>query len=339
MTKLILTHEEIGALQSLLADLAKRYTNVDDEDWLREASVYAHELPRRVRAFLNDFKHTEPRGGICVISGYPIDEERVGRTPRHWNTRQAVSSTLPEELLLVLYGSLLGDSMGWATQQNGYMIHDVMPVKECEGMQLGTGSLQELWWHSEDAFHPYRGDYLGLMCVRNPDKVPTSLASIDGIEMAPEQVSLLFEPHFTIRPDESHLADNNFRKVEEGGLLTDAFKKIRNMNSSPERISVLFGDPRSPYLRIDPYFMDEADDPRAQSALDDLTESLNKKIWDCVLDAGDYLFIDNYRTVHGRKPFKPHYDGNDRWLKRLNITRDLRKSRDARPSCSSRLLF
>jgi enduracididine beta-hydroxylase len=58
-----------------------------------------------------------------------------------------------------------------------------------------------------------------------------------------------------------------------------------------------------------------------------------------VLEPGDYVFIDNYRTVHGRKPFKARYDGNDRWLKRTNITKDLRKSRAARISCTDRLIY
>jgi alpha-ketoglutarate-dependent taurine dioxygenase len=58
-----------------------------------------------------------------------------------------------------------------------------------------------------------------------------------------------------------------------------------------------------------------------------------------VLEPGDFVFIDNYRAVHGRKPFKARYDGNDRWLKRINITRDLRKSRDARLSSTERLIF
>jgi len=39
--------------------------------------------------------------------------------------------------------------------------------------------------------------------------------------------------------------------------------------------------------------------------------------------------------VHGRKPFTARFDGTDRWLKRVCITRDLRKSRDARAHSTS----
>jgi alpha-ketoglutarate-dependent taurine dioxygenase len=51
---------------------------------------------------------------------------------------------------------------------------------------------------------------------------------------------------------------------------------------------------------------------------------------DLRLEAGDFCFIDNFRVVHGRKPFTPRHDGTDRWLKRINVTCDLRKSRGAR---------
>lgn len=34
---------------------------------------------------------------------------------------------------------------------------------------------------------------------------------------------------------------------------------------------------------------------------------------------GDLTLIDNDVAVHGRIPFRPRYDGTDRWLKRVLI--------------------
>ena len=65
---------------------------------------------------------------------------------------------------------------------------------------------------------------------------------------------------------------------------------------------------------------------------------MDEVIEDDALAPGDFIFVDNYKAVHGRKPFKAHYDGTDRWLKRVNITRDLRKSRDGRLSPDSRVI-
>jgi alpha-ketoglutarate-dependent taurine dioxygenase len=111
------------------------------------------------------------------------------------------------------------------------------------------------------------------------------------------------------------------------------------MNSNPEKAPVFFGSPDAPYLRVDPYFMDRLDDdPEAQQALDALVKLIDASLVDLVLEQGDFCFIDNYRAVHGRKPFKARYDGNDRWIKRISMTRDLRKSRQARASVTTRVI-
>jgi hypothetical protein len=50
------------------------------------------------------------------------------------------------------------------------------------------------------------------------------------------------------------------------------------------------------------------------------------------------LFVDNYRAVHGRRPFTARYDGTDRWLKRIGVSRDLRRSRDAGATGAARVI-
>ena len=112
------------------------------------------------------------------------------------------------------------------------------------------------------------------------------------------------------------------------------------MNTKPEKVSVFFGSHDSPYLRLDPYFMDPLeDDPEAQQAMNTLIALLDASLIDLVLGPGEFCFIDNYRVVHGRKPFQAKYDGNDRWLKRISLTRDLRKSRDARAGRNARVII
>jgi Fe(II)/alpha-ketoglutarate-dependent arginine beta-hydroxylase len=183
-----------------------------------------------------------------------------------------------------------------------------------------------------------------MLCLRNPDLVETTMAYLDGVNLDEQQVEILFEPRFTIRPDESHLEKNkarsNSRPDGEQELLKAAYQNINRMQNSPDKLSVLFGDRKAPYVRIDPYFMDQLeDDEEAQRALDALVKNIDQQLTGVVLQPGDFIFIDNYRVVHGRKPFKARYDGFDRWLKRINITRDLRKSRSARQSGTSRVIF
>jgi Fe(II)/alpha-ketoglutarate-dependent arginine beta-hydroxylase len=339
MSKIVLQQDEVESIQRVLSEIVADIDTVEDENFQANAAIWAQELPRRVRKHLHDFKLREPVEAVCLISGYPIDQRKIGPTPGHWKNKQGPSGALEEEVLLVLFGSLLGDCIGWSTQQDGYVVHDILPIRGHEGEQLGSGSEQLLWWHTEDAFHPYRGDYLGMMCLRNPDDVATTYAHLDDLPLDPEQIDLLFEPHFTIRPDESHLQKNRSNPDQVEGELVSAYEQIEQMNTRPEKIAVLFGDRSSPYVRLDPYFMDPvSDNERAQAALDALIRSIENRIEDLVIGVGEFCFIDNFKAVHGRKPFKARFDGNDRWLKRINITRDLRKSRTSRPQADSRII-
>ncbi|HEX8189478.1 MAG TPA: guanitoxin biosynthesis L-enduracididine beta-hydroxylase GntD [Pyrinomonadaceae bacterium] len=339
MSRLILDTTEVSAVRALLSELTSQYRSAEDEGFLRDVAVLAHELPLRVRRFLNDFKHLEPASGVCVISGYPLDDAALGPTPEHWKARGDISPTLAEEMLFILCASLLGDVFGWATQQGGRLIHEVLPIKDDEDEQMGTGSKQTIWWHNEEAFHPYRSDYVGLMCLRNRDRVPTTYASVDMLELDDEVTRKLFEPRYTIMPDDTHTAVNNWRDGGAGDALKAAHRRLEEMLNNPQQQPVMFGHPGSPYLCLDPYYMPRPDEGDSLRALDALTREIDAKLSEVVLQPGDILFVDNYRAVHGRKSFRARYDGTDRWLKRVNVTRDLRKSRDSREASSSRIVY
>jgi Fe(II)/alpha-ketoglutarate-dependent arginine beta-hydroxylase len=343
MPTITLEPHEIAETRALLDDLAARHASPEDEAFLNEADLAAHDLPRRVRKAVREFRLYEPASAMLVVRGWPVDEARIGPTPAHWQRHGPENDTRHEDMLLLLLGSLLGAPIGWSTQQGGRVVHDLLPIKGHEHEQVGTGSEELITWHVEDAFHPYRGDYLGMMCLRNPDRVPTTFAPISKVKLAPDRMAVLADPHFVIRPDNSHLPRNgageNGRTPAEEALVRRAYRKIEQMCASPERIPVLFGDPGTPYVRMDPYFMDPPEDDAARESFAELMREVDAALEDCVLEPGDVCFIDNYQAVHGRKPFKARYDGRDRWLKRINVVRDLRKSREARLSATSRVLY
>ncbi|HEX2224717.1 MAG TPA: guanitoxin biosynthesis L-enduracididine beta-hydroxylase GntD [Thermoanaerobaculia bacterium] len=329
---------EAGELRGLAAALRERFGSAENPDFLRHAPLFAHELPRRLRLELLEFKlHESP--AALILSGFPTDPREIGRTPAHWKLRPT-SPALTEEILLVLFASVLGHTIGWSTQQDGRVVHDILPIAGHEGEQMGSGSKEPLLWHTEDAFHPLRGDYLGMACLRNPGAVPTTLCAMDDLEISGRHRRILFEPRFTIRPDQSHLPQHR-GGAELTDELREAYQEIEQMDTAPEKVAVLFGHPDAPYLRVDPVFMDRslADDPEAREALDALVAEVERKIRDVALAPGDFCFIDNFRAVHGRRPFEARFDGGDRWLKRVNVVRDLRKSRAARPAADSLILF
>jgi Fe(II)/alpha-ketoglutarate-dependent arginine beta-hydroxylase len=323
MDQLDIDTAERRALGQLLDEIEGQFENLESDEALHRATVFAHELPIRIRRTLNAFR-LEQMSGVLRISGYLVDQDRVGATPQHWRDR-STSSTRREELLLVLFSSLLGDPFSWATQQNGKLIHDVLPIKGHEQEQLGSSSETPLTWHTEDAFHPLRGDFISFACLRNPCAAATTIGCVDSLELPASTKAILFEERFGIRPDESHLAKNN------SAAGAASFAHISEMQSNPKPVAVLFGEPGRPYIRADPYFMIvQPDDRDAHDALDEFINEMDGKMFDLILESGDFCFLDNYRVVHGRKPFKARHDGTDRWLKRLNVACDLRKSRAAR---------
>jgi Fe(II)/alpha-ketoglutarate-dependent arginine beta-hydroxylase len=346
---LTFNNDEIQQTKHLLNDLTTQFTSPEDAVFLHEAGPTAHALPLRIRRFINDFRLKEDKNAaVCVISGYPIDNQKIGPTPLDRGSKNDASRTLEEQFLLVLLGTLLGDLVAWSTQQAGHIVHDISPVQGQEKDQTGSSSKEELFFHTEDAFHPYRGDYLGMMCLRNNAQAATTIASNSILDRLPDEViQILHEPRFVIRPDKSQFEKHRCPKVNELSeqafeqFLTYSDAKIQKMNAEPEPMAILFGNPQEPYIRVDCYVYMNALDQEAQDALDLFTKVYSEALYDLELAPGQICFVDNLRAVHGRKAFKypARYDGQDRWMKRINITRDLRKSRDMRMTSTSRIIF
>ena len=334
-----LNGSELEEINILLDQAIANYSYAEQPELIDDASVIAQALPLRIRQFLYEFKLRET-APACLIKGYPINDRSLGVTPEHWAGHPDAERTKREQILFVLCSALLGEIFGWLTQQNSYLIHDVFPIRGYEQDQIGSGSEALLLWHTEDAYHPARGDYLGLMCLRNPSQSVTTIGSVDSLaKLTSEQLDILSQPRFIIRPDDAHQATNNYQS--ETSLNTniesayDQIKSatIRHDNAMP----LLYGELSAPYLCVDPAYM-TAIDREAEQTLQALIDVIDAELIDVVLQPGDICFVDNFLAVHGRKPFKANYDGRDRWLKRINITRDLRKSRAYRSHPQSRII-
>jgi Fe(II)/alpha-ketoglutarate-dependent arginine beta-hydroxylase len=318
-------------IDALLERLIDDHGSAESPAFLTDARRlgFAH-LPTGLARFLDRFQRSEFAPAVAVV-GLEVDDAAIGPTPAHWRAQPDPGSTLREELFFVLLGALLGDVFGWATLQDGRLVHNVIPIQSQEQEQSGHGSHAPLAWHTEDGFHPFRCDYLGLMSLRNVDRIPTTMSSIDDVELSPEHRRLLMRPRYVIRPDNEHLV----QRAREGDSLADVPRDWVD----PAPTAVLFGDPERPYLRIDPIFMSVAPgDDEAEAALAAIVGQLEEHLVDVALDQGTVCFIDNYRAVHGRQSFRPRYDGTDRWLKKTVLTRDLRKSRAARARPEARTL-
>lgn len=334
-TELRLTAAEARQVSDLTLRLAERHRAADDEELLLELPLLAAALPERVRRFLRGFALDRARG-FCAVSGHLVDDGRIGATPAHWKDEGRVHHELPEEILVLLYGSLLGEPFGWATQQDGHLVNDVFPIREYAYELLGTGSRTPLTLHTEDAFHPYRADYILLAALRNPDSVPVTVAEADFSVLPDDVLDVLFQSRFDIVPDTSHLPENNTVRTEEDRRVFDS---IARLIDGLGRVPVLTGSRSRPLLRFDATHMSappgDAEAVRAFAAVSGL---LHANLVDRPLEPGTCVFLNNHRVVHSRAAFEARYDGTDRWLKRVNVTHDLRRSGGMRRAAGSRLI-
>jgi Fe(II)/alpha-ketoglutarate-dependent arginine beta-hydroxylase len=248
-----------------------------------------------------------------------VSDGALGATPtsnEHWAPTPEVSRA---DAAMLLVASILGDPFSHSTVQDGSLIINVSPIRGHEDAQLASSSSSTLAWHVEEAFHDFRADWLLLMCMRNTQQAATTFARIDDVDLRPEDLDVLFEERYVVILYSSDPADYVDRPVQT--------------------IPVLSGDQRSPFVRIDPEYMErELADPIAERALTKVIEGLDANLQDVILRPGDILVIDNLRAVHGRRPFEARYDGSDRWLRGLNVTNDLRKSAGRRAGSHGRVL-
>lgn len=292
----------------------------------------AEQLPANLRHFLADFRRREP-ASACLVHGFPVDDAEIGPTPPHWESAMVDRAAAPQEVYLALCGMALGEPFAWATLQSGRIIQNILPIAGDEKRQSGHGSQTLLEFHTEDGFHSRRCDYLLLLGLRNHDRVPTLLASVRDLELDEDIREVLTQPRFYIFPDTEHVRQLTARDPDHPAL-----REMRRMLDTPEPAPVLFGDRVSPYLRIDRPFM-RCVDATAERALDALMVELERVTLEVVVGPGTLLVVDNYLAVHGRRAFQVRYDGTDRWLKKLTVSRNLRRGLVDSEHPSRRVLF
>jgi Fe(II)/alpha-ketoglutarate-dependent arginine beta-hydroxylase len=313
MSRYVLNDADRERVRELAGHFSEHYQTLDASKAMASIQEAAQQLPDGIRTFLASARSKE--SPVFYLSGLPVSGN-LALTPNDWQSSATGSAGGIEEVILLMCAALLGDPFGWVSQQRGRLVQDVLPVKGKEQSLTNSSSRAELKLHTEDVYHPRRCDYVGLLCLRNPDAVGTTVSSVRTLTIPEHTRSILRENRFRFFPDDSHA-----ESYEHSGGIPNLSE--RNFEEGP----ILLGSAQAPYLRIDPDFTTaHPDDVEADAALRELSESLMNAATREVVRPGELVFLDNYQVVHGRDPFTPRYDGYDRWLKRVNIIRDIRRA-------------
>jgi Fe(II)/alpha-ketoglutarate-dependent arginine beta-hydroxylase len=316
-----LTADEAIEIRRLCRSLARTYGSTDEGSLLRDLGRFSEEVPSRVVEEIGSYMES-PEADFALVSHHMVSDRDLGNTPISQKDPIATKTSLEYEMVVMLYGSILGTVFGWATQQAGHIVNDIIPIDTFADQQVGASSKVELAWHTEDAYHPGRADFICLFCLRNPTSAPTTVASILDVKSHRALPEVLFEPCVRIAADDAQAAG-----AEEAGI--DDWTE-----AAVEPVPILSENGSGLQMCVDPAYMSVASDEEGvRDAVTGFCQAIDEHLTEVVLRPGDLLIVNNHRAVHGRRPFKPTYNGRDRWLKRVNVARDF----DVRgPYCADR---
>jgi len=203
---------------------------------------------------------------------------------------------------LIRFCEAWGKPYGFIQEQDGAIVQNLFPIKKNEAEQISSSSLTTLEMHTETAFHPWRPQYVILLCVRGDERAETTYAILDDIlyGLDQETIEILHQPMFTTTLDKS------FQNPGQPDSLI--------------RTAILFNNASS--MTYDRVLMNglNKDASRALTVFSEAIENCKQTF---LLSTGNIAIIENWKVVHGRTPFVPKYDGTDRWLKRVMVRRSM----------------
>ncbi len=275
------------------------------EDFLKYTNEAVYCLPYQQIKPLLDFKINH-KPGFLLLKGFEQDPHLI---PTYEASEEIIAKkkTFYSEFWLALVAKILGEPIGYAQERNGEVFQNVRPRQGQETKIASDSSGVVLDLHVENGYHPIRPDYLLLYGLRQDrhQKGHTLAIEIEEILplLSPEEIAILSSKQFRTS------VDWNFGNLDA------------ERGTGPE-VAILFGDPKNPMIFYDDEYV-IGTTVESQAALEKLRVLLHQKMQGILLKPGEMLVFDNYKCLHGRTSFQAHYDGNDRWLQRLLVIRDL----------------
>ncbi len=275
--------------------------------FLLGAELAFGNFPLEIRRRVLVFRDNANVDGVLLLRGVPRGET-IPLTPLEPN-RDARRETYLAEHYMAAIAKTLGEPVAYVQEKAGKLFQGLYPLRDEAYKQTNASSGTFLKFHTEVAFHHHMLSYVILFGLRQDREraARTIFSSIRRIL-----------PHLTL--------------AQRHELFKQQFKtKIDASFGGGEgpTLAVLSGDPADPYLRFDDDFM-TAETPAGKRALAALRAAVNQERREIAVGPGDMLVIDNHRVVHARSEFLPHFDGQDRYLLRLGIVRDLAVSLEER---------
>lgn len=173
--------------------------------------------------------------------------------------------------------------------------------------------------HTENLSHIKTPNFVALYCERKDQNNQgyTLVSDLDAIieRLSPLEIDILSAPKFTVEVEDTlNFCESSSSSSSYAGEETERRRRLILPNKVPVfRDGMIFFDQL--------YMTPDAD---ALNAFERLKNVIVETQIQILLEPGDIFIFDNLRCVHGRGPFNPLFDGNDRCLYRLLILDDLK---------------
>jgi len=303
-----------------MIDLAYKITANPSEEpelFCYQSKEYSKQMDPKIKDILTIFSKSGNDTGFLLINNISFENYNTStmlpKTPDNNNSKIGEKTMLAR--IQSIFLNCIGEMISYEAEGYGRLFQDVVPVKQLEREQTSVGSNTELEIHTEQAFSKLRPDILSLACIRGDIEALTYILPVKMIlhDLTEEERKMLRLPLWKTGVDLSFKLNNN--DFIEGDI------------RGP--LPIISGDPDDPKLVFDQDLMFGVND-EANNLLKKIIEIYYKKRIQHNLQSGQIILIDNTRAVHGRSPFYPKYDGNDRFLIRCFAVYDYNYSEYAR---------
>jgi hypothetical protein len=153
----------------------------------------ADRLPSRLREVFADLNSQGLPDGV-LLRGLPIERFELPPTP---NTDESLASPAPwaadpAVAMLGLLAVQLGEIIGYAGTQYGKIFTDLIPQRsDADLVNSAFGYKHAFGLHTDVSFHQLPPTWFGLLCIRNVDHVPTTLAFLRDVELDADTEEIL----------------------------------------------------------------------------------------------------------------------------------------------------
>lgn len=309
--EIVLADKVRDAIGGALLPLANPVGDIDRA--LASLHVVFAQLPVEQLQQILDFGRHVDTPGVMLVRNLPVDPE-LPATPVDGNPSPDKKTFVAEGVLLGL-SQLLGEPVGFTTEKDGRLVHDVVPVRTGATSQTNQSSYVFLNFHN-DIVHDDLGrydlsnpDFLVLHCLRQDAGKEAVTYYADAREISrsldPRILQTLRRPVFRLNAPGSYVRDI------AGGV---------EVLSEP--VAIISGPPWCPEISVSANGVREMTKEAGQ-ALVELQRVCREVSHQVKLEPGTALLINNRKGLHARSQFLARHDGQDRWLQRTYLRRSL----------------